>query len=196
MKINQLRQIIREAIDEIAIDEMARTAGTGAKVKITDAGIAALKRMSQTKEFPEGMTNKRYKVLRALYEMNTKENPVQLTAVAARLETTQQGVNSDYNWLKGEGYAEAISYTPKGPSTPKNPRQSKDDLLGGLTFDEDQLNEEVYNMDIYDDEPVLKEIQSYLETKGYVIEEWGTDRGRTWFTAVETGGKKVYNSKM
>ena len=136
MKINQLRQIIKEAIDEMAIDEMARTAGTGAKVKITDAGVAALKRMVKTNEWPEGMTGKRLLVLRTLYEMGTMATPVQLTAVAAKLETTQQGVNSEFKYLKDNGYAEAMAYIPKGPSTPKNPRQSKEDLLGDLTFDD------------------------------------------------------------
>jgi hypothetical protein len=146
MKINQLRQIIKEAIDEMAIDEMARTAGTGAKVKITDAGVAVLKKIAKTNEWPEGMTNKRFLVLKTLYQMNTMETPVQLTAVATKLDTTQQGVNSEFKYLKDNGYAEATAYTPKGPSTPKNPRQSKEDLLSGLDFIDEGL------LPMFDDE--------------------------------------------
>jgi predicted transcriptional regulator len=128
MKISEIKQLIKETIDE-----MARTPGTGAKVKITDKGESAVKQIVATKELPTGMTNNRFKVLKALYmaKKNGKEG-IQKTDIAAELGTTQQGVNGDYNWLRSEGYAEDTAYTPKGKATPSNPRQSIDDLLAGL----------------------------------------------------------------
>ena len=56
---------------------------------------------------------------------------IQKTDIAALLGTTQQGVNSDHNWLANEGYAENTAYTPKGPSVPKKSRSGIDDILAG-----------------------------------------------------------------
>ena len=49
MKVSQLRKLIRETLDEMAIDEMSpRPAGTGAAFTITDEGENLLNNEIQT----------------------------------------------------------------------------------------------------------------------------------------------------
>jgi hypothetical protein len=145
MKINQLRQIIKEAINEITIDEMARTMGTGAKIKITDAGIDILENINQTKKLPTHMMINSLKILKALYQAKQegKEGLTKLD-IASSANVLINSVYRQSDWLIDKGYAEEIPhakkefyYTPKNPreNTPKNPRQQRiEDILGDLIF--------------------------------------------------------------
>ena len=62
-----IRYYFKETIDEMALPEMARTAGTGNKISISDKGKKALETMKTTNKIPDNFTNKRILILKTLY---------------------------------------------------------------------------------------------------------------------------------
>jgi hypothetical protein len=147
MKVSQLRKLIKETINEMEIDEMARTVGTGGGVKITDAGKQALKRIRTTNEMPAGLKKSGLDMLIWLFKTNGAGERAQVADYAELMfddRKAQPRVNPIFNELKSLGFAEKegyISALPGVSGTPKsklNPASMVDDLdFGDLGDDED-----------------------------------------------------------
>jgi predicted transcriptional regulator len=137
MKISQLRKIIKETIGEMAMDEMARTPGTGAAFTITDKGTNLLKQMKATGEIPDGIRPKHIEILKFLFQAKQEGKRVQKVDFAAKLGVAQPAVNALFKPLEEMGlvssdkYASALGGTTS--STPKA-KPNVQDMLGDLDF--------------------------------------------------------------
>ena len=135
MKISQLRKLIKEAITEVEIEEMARTAGTGGAYMITPEGEAILKSAKETGELPEGRTARQIQILKFLYQAKQEGKRAQKIDFANMLGVPQPSVNPLFNKLEGDGlisqdkYVSALGTTSTGSSRPK---PNLGDLLGDL----------------------------------------------------------------
>jgi predicted transcriptional regulator len=134
MKITELRQIIKNTIQEMSLPEMARTAGTGGAYSITPEGENILKQAKATNSIPEGIRASHLAILAFLYKAKQEGKRAQKKTFADEKGVPQPAINALFNQLeeKGlvakEGY-QAMSVNPKGPAKPK---ASVEDILGDL----------------------------------------------------------------
>ena len=159
MKISQLRKIIKETIGEMAMDEMARTPGTGAAFTLTDEGDRLVKQMGITGEIPDEYKDVlisslgkpiqiRIGILKFLYKAKKENKRVQKMDFAKMLNVAQPQVNSQFKPLEDKGLITSAPYTSAlggtTSSTPKKVIPSVKDMLGDLDFgDEEISNEEI-----------------------------------------------------
>jgi hypothetical protein len=137
MKISQLRKIIKETIGEMAIDEMARTAGTGGGIKISSAGETALRQAKATGQIPEGLRTSHLAILKFLFQAKQDGKRVQKVDYAKQLGVAQPAVNSLFNQLIEKGLVEVDKYVSAlGGTTSSTPKAKPNvqDMLGDLDF--------------------------------------------------------------
>lgn len=135
MKVSQLRKLIRETLDEMAIDEMSpRPAGTGAAYTITDEGENLLKRMKATGEIPEGINVMKIKILKFLFQAKQQGERVQKINFASMLGVAQPQVNSQFKPLEDQGLITSSPYTSALGSTSYTPKAKLNvtDMLSDL----------------------------------------------------------------
>ena len=85
MKISELRKIIKETLGEMAIDEMARTAGTGGGIKISSTGETALRQAKATGQLPEGVKPNHVAILKFLFQAKQDGKRVQKADYAVKM---------------------------------------------------------------------------------------------------------------
>jgi hypothetical protein len=146
MKISQLRKIIKETIGEMAMDEMARTPGTGAAFILTDEGDRLVRQMGATGEIPDeykdvllsalGKPSRiRIEILKFLFKAKGKR--VQKIDFAKMLNVAQPQVNSQFKPLEDKGLITSAPYTSAlGGTTSSTPKAKLDvqAMLGDLDF--------------------------------------------------------------
>jgi hypothetical protein len=145
MKVSQLRKLIRETIEEVAIDEMAGVVGMGNAIKITEKGKQALKQMKATNEMSAGLKKSGLKMLAWIFKKNEAGERAQVADYAEMVfgdRKAQPRVNPIFGELKNLGFAEKEQYVSalKGTtsSTPKaTPNVA--DILGDLNFEDDDM---------------------------------------------------------
>lgn len=125
-------EINEEEVNEAEMDEMARTAGTGGAISITDAGVEAVKQAKQTGEVPEGLKASELAALIFLYK--NKGNRVQKIDYAKEKGVPQPAVNPLFNSLISKELASSEAHTPKEKSAGAGTRPKPDiaSLLGDL----------------------------------------------------------------
>jgi hypothetical protein len=134
MKITELRQIIKNTIQEMSLPEMARTAGTGGAYSITPEGENILKQAKATNTIPEGIRASHLGILAFLYKAKQDGRRAQKIDYANEKGVPQPAVNALFNQLEEKGLAakegyQAMSIGPKGSARPKT---SVEDILGDL----------------------------------------------------------------
>jgi hypothetical protein len=145
MKVSQLRKLIRETIEEVAIDEMARTPGTGGGIKITSAGESALRQAKATGQIPEGIRANHLAILKFLFQAKQDGKRVQKIDYAKQLGVPQPQVNPLFNQLIEKGLAEMEKYQSALPGTSTGSTRQKTDvqaMLGDLDFGDEDMGEE------------------------------------------------------
>lgn len=137
MKVSQLRKLVRETLDEMAIDEMSpRPVGTGAAYTITDEGIEILKQIKATGELPKGIKIGDIKLLKFLFQAKQDGLRVQKIDYAKSLgdNVSQPTVNAIFKPLEDQGLITSAPYTSalgSTSSTPK-PKINVTDMLSDL----------------------------------------------------------------
>ena len=137
MKVSQLKQLVKEILDQVDLEEMARAP---AKFTISPEGISVLKEMKTTNEMPtiDGtkLTNSDIGVLVTLFK--AKPQKLLQKDVAAQVckvgkEPCQQMVNSNFRKLSKLGLIEEEA-GEKGLSSAQPKKKGFDDILGDLEF--------------------------------------------------------------
>lgn len=135
MRISKLRQMVRETLAEMALPEMARTAGTGGELKITDKGKKALTDKSNEAKLATTALEALYFVASA----NKKGERVQKKTFADSIGKPQPAVNPLFNKLVEEGFLELSGYTPASSSSSPKPKAAFDySKLADLDLGEDE----------------------------------------------------------
>jgi len=110
MKKSELKQKIKEVIKE-ELDEMARTAGTGNAIKLTDKGKQVLKDIKAGNQPPVGVRETHVKILVWLFKKEKEGKRVQKIDYAQEMGKPQPYFNGYFNELLKEGYIAAEGYT-------------------------------------------------------------------------------------
>ena len=137
MKVKELKQLIREAIEEMSLKEMPRTPGTGGAYTITPEGEDVLRAIknSGSNTAPQGLKIAYIPLLAFLYKAKQEGRRIQKIDYARSLNVNQPQVNYLFNELEQLGLVTRESYTPKtvGGGT-GGPRQAPDiaALMGDL----------------------------------------------------------------
>ena len=134
MKITELRQIIKNTIQEMSLPEMARTAGTGGAYSITPDGEEILKQAKATNAIPEGIRASHLAILAFLYKAKQDNKRAQKIDYANEKGVPQPAVNTLFNQLEEKGLAAKEGYQGMsvGPKAPAKPKKSVEDILGDL----------------------------------------------------------------
>jgi len=134
MKITELTEIIKNTIKEMALPEMARTAGTGGAYNITPEGEAALKQAKATNTIPEGIRANHLAILAFLYKAKQEGKRAQKIDFAKEKGVLQPAVNTLFNQLEERGLVAKEGYQTMslGPKNPAKPKASVEDILGDL----------------------------------------------------------------
>jgi len=148
MKISQLRKLIKETIEEVEIDEMARTKGTGSGITITPAGEDVLKQAKATGNVPGGIRAGHLGILKFLFlakqdnkrvqkadyavkmfgdPSQSEDSPINLTA-----RKQQPKINPFFNDLIDKGYAEVDKYQSTIVPKSTKPKIDVANLLGDI----------------------------------------------------------------
>jgi hypothetical protein len=153
MKISQLRKIIKETIGEMAMDEMARSVGTGGGIKISSAGETALRQAKATGQLPEGVKPNHVAILKFLFQAKQDGKRVQKADYAVKMfgdpnqpedapinieaRKQQPRINGPFNELAKLGLIEVDKYVSAlGGTTASTPKAKPDvqAMLGDLDF--------------------------------------------------------------
>lgn len=118
MTLNELKSKIHSILKE-ELAEMARTAGTGNAVKITQAGKNLLKDLKTGNQPPAGIRKSHIAILAWLLKSEKEGKRVQKIDYAKEIGVQQPQVNSLFNELlkpvegsaDGKGYIESEGYT-------------------------------------------------------------------------------------
>ena len=146
----RMQKLAGMPISEMALPEMARTAGTGGAYSITDKGEEILKQTKTSGKAPEGIKNSEIAALVFLYKAKKDGNRVQKIDYARERNVPQPAVNPIFNSLEAKELVAREGYTSKQqePKTSR-PRPDVGSMLGDLDIEEGQLKEEeeygIYN---------------------------------------------------
>jgi hypothetical protein len=134
MKITELKQIIQNTIKEMAIPEMARTAGTGGAYNITSDGEDIIRQAKATNSIPEGIRASHLAILAFLFKAKQEGKRAQKIDYAKEKGVPQPAVNALFNQLEEKGLVSKEGYQgfSTGPKAPAKPKASVEDILGGL----------------------------------------------------------------
>jgi hypothetical protein len=123
-------------LNEMALPEMARTAGTGGAFTITDMGEQILRQARETNSLPAGLTPRDLDILVFLFKAKRENRRVQKMDYAREKGIVQPQVNPNFNKLLGRELVSSSSYEAQ-PRTPSaRPQRDVSDILGDLELDE------------------------------------------------------------
>jgi hypothetical protein len=128
-------------ISEMALPEMARTAGTGGAYTITEKGEEILKQTKAAGKAPEGIKNSEIAALVFLFKAKKDGKRVQKIDYATERNVPQPAVNPIFNSLEAKELVAREGYTSKQqePKTSR-PRPDLGAVLGDLDIEEAQSN--------------------------------------------------------
>jgi hypothetical protein len=126
-------------ISEMALPEMARTAGTGGAYTITEKGEEILKQTKAAGKAPEGIKNSEIAALVFLFKAKKDGKRVQKIDYAVERNVPQPAVNPIFNSLEAKELVAREGYTSKQqePKTSR-PRPDINAVLGDLDIEEGQ----------------------------------------------------------
>jgi hypothetical protein len=124
-------------ISEMALPEMARTAGTGGAYTITEKGEEILKQTKAAGKAPEGIKNSEIAALVFLFKAKKDGKRVQKIDYAVERNVPQPAVNPIFNSLEAKELVAREGYTSKQqePKTSR-PRPDINAVLGDLDIEE------------------------------------------------------------
>lgn len=162
----RMQKLANMPISEMALPEMARTAGTGGAYTITEKGEEILKQAKASGAAPEGIKNSELAALVFLFKAKKDGKRVQKIDYAKERNVPQPAVNPIFNSLEVKELISKEGYTSKQqePKTSR-PRPDVDAMLGDLDIEE------------------AKKTSASKEDKIQVIKEW------IWFTCDEGKAK-------
>ena len=139
----RMQKLAGMPISEMALPEMARTAGTGGAYSITEKGEEILKQTKASGKAPEGIKNSEIAALVFLYKAKKDGNRVQKIDYAKERNVPQPAVNPIFNSLEAKELVAREGYTSKQqePKTSR-PRPDISAVMGDLDIEEGQLKEE------------------------------------------------------
>jgi hypothetical protein len=126
-------------ISEMALPEMARTAGTGGAYTITEKGEEILKQTKAAGKAPDGIKNSEIAALVFLFKAKKDGKRVQKIDYAAERNVPQPAINPIFNSLEAKELVAREGYTSKQqePKTSR-PRPDINAVLGDLDIEESQ----------------------------------------------------------
>lgn len=135
----RMQKLANMPISEMAIPEMARTAGTGGAYTITEKGEEVLKQAKASGAAPEGIKNSELAALVFLFKAKKDGKRVQKIDYAKERNVPQPAVNPIFNSLEMKELATREGYTSK-QQEPKSsrPRPDVGSMLGDLDIEEGQ----------------------------------------------------------
>ena len=147
----RMQKLANMPISEMALPEMARTAGTGGAYTITEKGEEILKQAKATGKAPEGIKNSEIAALVFLFKAKKEGKRVQKMDYAKEKGVDQPAVNSTFNGLEMKELATKEGYTSKQqePKTSR-PRTDVGSMLGDLDIEESKktLSEDDEDFDL------------------------------------------------
>jgi hypothetical protein len=179
----RMQKLANMPISEMAIPEMARTAGTGGAYTITEKGEEILKQTKASGKAPEGIKNSEIAALVFLFKAKKDGKRVQKIDYAKERNVPQPAVNPIFNSLEVKELISKEGYTSKQqePATSR-PRPDVSSMLGDLDIEESKkiLSEDIFNdidqdlmqgLESQEDQiEYLKEVISYCQAKIKEIE--------------------------
>jgi hypothetical protein len=172
----RMQKLAGMPISEMALPEMARTAGTGGAYSITEKGEEILKQTKASGKVPEGIKNSEIAALVFLFKAKKDGNRVQKIDYARERNVPQPAVNPIFNSLEVKELVTREGYTSKQqePKTSR-PRPDVGSMLGDLDIEEGQLNE-IKKLTTFEQvETVLNTlVEDYLEGVAENTDEDGT----------------------
>jgi hypothetical protein len=144
----RMQKLAGMTISEMALPEMARTAGTGGAYTITEKGEEILKQTKAAGKAPEGIKNSEIAALVFLFKAKKDGKRVQKIDYATERNVPQPAVNPIFNSLEAKELVAREGYTSKQqePKTSR-PRPDVGSMLGDLDIEEGQANEPLENDD-------------------------------------------------
>jgi len=133
----RMQKLAGMPISEMALPEMARTAGTGGAYTITEKGEEILKQAKASGAAPEGIKNSELATLVFLFKAKKDGKRVQKIDYAKERNVPQPAVNPIFNSLEVKELISKEGYTSKQqePKTSR-PRPDVDAMLGDLDIEE------------------------------------------------------------
>lgn len=133
----RMQKLANMPISEMAIPEMARTAGTGGAYTITEKGEEILKQAKASGAAPEGIKNSELAALVFLFKAKKDGKRVQKIDYAKERNVPQPAVNPIFNSLEVKELVSREGYTSKQeePKTSR-PRPDVGSMLGDLDIEE------------------------------------------------------------
>lgn len=133
----RMQKLAGMPISEMALPEMARTAGTGGAYSITEKGEEILKQTKASGKVPEGIKNSEIAALVFLFKAKKDGNRVQKIDYARERNVPQPAVNPIFNSLEVKELVTREGYTSKQqePKTSR-PRPDVGSMLGDLDIEE------------------------------------------------------------
>jgi hypothetical protein len=172
----RMQKLAGMTISEMALPEMARTAGTGGAYTITEKGEEILKQTKAAGKAPEGIKNSEIAALVFLFKAKKDGKRVQKIDYATERNVPQPAVNPIFNSLEVKELVTREGYTSKQqePKTSR-PRPDVGSMLGDLDIEEGQLNE-IKKLTTFEQvETVLNTlVEDYLEGVAENTDEDGT----------------------
>jgi hypothetical protein len=135
----RMQKLAGMPISEMALPEMARTAGTGGAYTITEKGEEILKQTKAAGKAPEGIKNSEIAALVFLFKAKKDGKRVQKIDYAAERNVPQPAINPIFNSLEAKELVAREGYTSKQqePKTSR-PRPDINAVLGDLDIEEGQ----------------------------------------------------------
>ena len=121
----RMQKLAGMPVNEMALPEMARTAGTGGAYMITDQGEEILKQAKATGSVPEGIKARELEILVFLKKAKNDGRRVQKVDYAKEKGVVQPAVNQFFNNLEGLELVAREGYTSK-QQEPKSSRPRTD----------------------------------------------------------------------
>jgi hypothetical protein len=133
----RMQKLAGISISEMALPEMARTAGTGGAYTITEKGEEILKQTKAAGKAPEGIKNSEIAALVFLFKAKKDGKRVQKIDYAAERNVPQPAINPIFNSLEAKELVAREGYTSKQqePKTSR-PRPDLGAVLGDLDIEE------------------------------------------------------------
>jgi predicted transcriptional regulator len=148
----RMQKLANMPISEMALPEMARTAGTGGAYTITEKGEEILKQAKASGKAPEGIKNSELATLVFLFKAKKDGKRVQKIDYAKERNVPQPAVNPIFNSLEVKELISKEGYTSKQqePKTSR-PRPDVDAMLGDLDIEESKKELSENQPAIYND---------------------------------------------
>jgi hypothetical protein len=155
----RMQKLANMPISEMALPEMARTAGTGGAYTITEKGEEILKQAKASGKAPEGIKNSELATLVFLFKAKKDGKRVQKIDYAKERNVLQPAVNPIFNSLEVKELISKEGYTSKQqePKTSR-PRPDVGSMLGDLDIEETKKALSEDNNDI--DDLIQKSLQA------------------------------------